>query len=59
MAAGKQVTIKGISNEAQLEDVVLIADVAKCKHTILENSTKVVVTGTSAQIKEFIKLYNA
>jgi len=52
------ITFTGIANESQLEDVTFNAEKAKCKYTQEDFATKVIVTGTPAQLKTFITNYN-
>ena len=51
-------TIRGISNEAQLEQVLEIINEAKCTYEMKDNFTSYVVRGDVKQLEKFTILWN-
>jgi len=54
----KSIVISGILHEGMLDDVQAKVDMSKCQGESKDFHTKMVVTGTDAQLDKFVELWN-
>jgi len=53
------IRFRGVSSEPQYSHIADTAWVAGCKETTTEHMTVVTISGTEAQMKSFVELYNS